>query len=63
MLILGGVFERHPDLKVVCVEADAGWAPHYMFRMDTLYERHHSWVLAAGAVAAAVASTSGTTCT
>jgi predicted TIM-barrel fold metal-dependent hydrolase len=47
MLILGGVFERHPGLKVVCVEADAGWAPHYMFRMDTLYERHHSWVLAA----------------
>ena len=29
------------------MEADAGWAPHYMFRMDTLYERHHSWVLAA----------------
>ncbi|MCB1742684.1 MAG: amidohydrolase family protein, partial [Gammaproteobacteria bacterium] len=28
------VFERHPDLKLVCVEADAGWAPHYMYRMD-----------------------------
>jgi hypothetical protein len=24
--ILGGVFERHPKLKVVCVEADAGEA-------------------------------------
>jgi predicted TIM-barrel fold metal-dependent hydrolase len=47
MLILGGVFERHPGLKVVCVEADAGWVPHYMFRMDTLYERHNSWVPAA----------------
>jgi len=44
MLILGGVFERHPGLRVVCVEADAGWAPHYMFRMDTLYERHRTWV-------------------
>jgi predicted TIM-barrel fold metal-dependent hydrolase len=44
MLVLGGVFERHPELKVVNVEADAGWAPHYMFRMDTLFERHHKWV-------------------
>jgi uncharacterized protein len=48
MFILGGVFERHPDLKMVCVEADAGWAPHYMFRMDTLYQRHRKWVLTAG---------------
>ena len=32
MLVLGGVFERHPDLKVVCVEADAGWVPHFMYR-------------------------------
>jgi len=48
MFILGGVFERHPDLRIVCVEADAGWAPHYMFRMDTLYQRHRSWVLTAG---------------
>ena len=44
MLVLGGVFERHPRLKVVNVESDAGWAPHYMFRMDTLFERHHKWV-------------------
>jgi predicted TIM-barrel fold metal-dependent hydrolase len=52
-LIFGGVFDRHPGLRVVCVEADAGWAPHFMFRMDTLYERHHRWVgktaVAAGA--------------
>jgi predicted TIM-barrel fold metal-dependent hydrolase len=25
---------------VVCVEADAGWAPHYMYRMDHFYKRH-----------------------
>ena len=48
MFVLGGVFERHPGLRMVCVEADAGWAPHYMFRMDTLYQRHHKWVLTAG---------------
>ena len=43
-LVLGGVFERHPRLKVVCVEADAGWAPHYMYRMDHAFERHRYWL-------------------
>jgi uncharacterized protein len=44
MLILGGVFARHPRLKVVCVEADAGWAPHFMYRMDHAYKRHRFWL-------------------
>ena len=34
MMVLGGVFERHPDLKLVVAESDAGWLPHYMYRMD-----------------------------
>ena len=42
--ILGGVFERNPDLKLVCVEADAGWVPHYMYRMDHAYDRHRYWL-------------------
>jgi uncharacterized protein len=42
--IFGGVFERHPKLKVVCVEADAGWVPHYMYRMDHAYDRHRYWL-------------------
>jgi predicted TIM-barrel fold metal-dependent hydrolase len=45
-LILGGVFERHPKLKVVCVEADAGWVPHYMYRMDHAFKRHRNWLRA-----------------
>ncbi len=45
-LIFGGVFDRHPGLKVVCVEADAGWAPHYMYRMDHAYKRHRYWMKA-----------------
>lgn len=45
-LIFSGVFERHPGLKVVCVEADAGWAPHYMYRMDHAYKRHRYWMKA-----------------
>ena len=40
MMILGGVFDRHPRLNVVCVESDAGWIPHFKFRMDHAYERH-----------------------
>lgn len=43
-MILGGVFERNPDLKVICVEADAGWVPHYMYRMDHAYTRHRNWL-------------------
>jgi predicted TIM-barrel fold metal-dependent hydrolase len=43
-LVFGGVFERHPQLKVVCVEADAGWVPHYMYRMDHAFKRHRHWM-------------------
>jgi uncharacterized protein len=34
MMVLGGVFERHPKLKMVVAESDVGWLPHYMYRMD-----------------------------
>ena len=44
MLVFGGVFERHPGLKVVCAEADAGWVPHFMYRMDHAYNRHRYWL-------------------
>ena len=47
--MFGGVFERHPRLRLVCVEADAGWVPHFMYRMDHAYERHRYW-LPAGAL-------------
>ncbi len=40
LFVLGGVFERHPGLKMVCAEGDAGWLPHYMYRMDHAYDRH-----------------------
>ena len=43
-LVFGGVFERNPGLRVVCVEADAGWVPHYMYRMDHAYKRHRYWL-------------------
>ncbi|HVB80275.1 MAG TPA: amidohydrolase family protein [Candidatus Binataceae bacterium] len=40
MFTFGGVFERHPKLKLVCAEADAGWMPHFMYRMDYAYDHH-----------------------
>ncbi len=43
MLVLGGVFERHPALRVVCVEAEAGWVPHLSQRMDHSWRRHRHW--------------------
>jgi predicted TIM-barrel fold metal-dependent hydrolase len=43
-LVFGAVFERHPELKVVCVEADAGWVPHFMYRMDHAFNRHRHWM-------------------
>jgi uncharacterized protein len=43
-LVLGGVFKRNPGLKVVCAEADAGWVPHFMYRMDHAFNRHRHWL-------------------
>jgi uncharacterized protein len=45
MFIYGGVFMRNPSLKLVCVEADAGWVPHFMYRADHAYKRHRSWMM------------------
>ncbi|HWE57683.1 MAG TPA: amidohydrolase family protein [Acidimicrobiales bacterium] len=44
MLVLGGVFERNPGIRVVCAEADAGWVPHFMYRLDHAYNRHRNWL-------------------
>jgi predicted TIM-barrel fold metal-dependent hydrolase len=43
-LIFGGVFERVPELNVVCVEADAGWAAHWMYRADHAMTHHRNWL-------------------
>jgi predicted TIM-barrel fold metal-dependent hydrolase len=45
LFIYGGVFMRNPKLKLVCVEADAGWVPHFMYRADHAYKRHRAWMM------------------
>jgi predicted TIM-barrel fold metal-dependent hydrolase len=44
LLIFGKVFDRHPTLKVVSAEHDAGWVAHYAYRLDQMWDRHHSWL-------------------
>lgn len=44
VFVFGGVFDRHPNLRLVCVEADAGWLPHYTSRMDHAYEHFGQWL-------------------
>ena len=40
LFIYTGVFDRHPELKLVTAEADAGWAPHFAWRSDHFYRIH-----------------------
>ena len=44
MFVFDGIFMRHPELRIVCVEADGGWVPHFMYRMDHAYKRHRHWL-------------------
>jgi predicted TIM-barrel fold metal-dependent hydrolase len=39
-----GVFERFPRLRAASIEADAGWVPWAMQKMDEAYLKHHFWV-------------------
>ena len=38
-MVLGGVFERFPQLKIVSAENDVSWIPHFMYRIDHAYDR------------------------
>lgn len=38
-LILEGVFERFPDLKIVMIEAGFGWMPSVGWRLDAIWKR------------------------
>ncbi|MFN0149035.1 MAG: amidohydrolase family protein [Dehalococcoidia bacterium] len=37
-LIMTGFFDRFPRMKLLCVEAGAGWAPYIAHRLDEKYE-------------------------
>ncbi len=41
-MILRGVFERYPKLRVGAVEFELGWIPHFLDRMDYAYTQRPS---------------------
>ncbi|GAA1840162.1 amidohydrolase family protein [Actinomadura bangladeshensis] len=43
-LVFGRVLERHPDLRVVFAEFDAGWVPYLLQRLDHYFLRHRRWL-------------------
>ncbi|NHR06958.1 amidohydrolase [Chromobacterium haemolyticum] len=38
-MIFGGVFERHPTLRIESSEHEAAWVPYFLWQMDWTYER------------------------
>jgi predicted TIM-barrel fold metal-dependent hydrolase len=46
-LMLGGVFDRHPKLKLMMAEVRADWLPETLVHLDTVYDEHRA-VLATG---------------
>ena len=43
-MIASGVFDRHPDLKVIVSEGGATWGPFVADRLDEAYRQHASAV-------------------
>jgi predicted TIM-barrel fold metal-dependent hydrolase len=43
ILVLTGVLERHPALRVVFTETAVSWLPYFEERLDTIVERHRHW--------------------
>ena len=41
-LIFSGVFERHPDLKVVFAEGGAAWVADSLYSMDKIYRAYYT---------------------
>lgn len=43
-LVSGGVFDRHPKLRVAFLEAGVGWVPFFIDRLHEHYEKRGSWI-------------------
>ena len=42
-MILSGVFDRFPELRIFFAETRLGWVPFWMEEADYWYERHRHW--------------------
>lgn len=43
-LVSGGVFDRHPQLRVAFLEAGVGWVPFFIDRLHEHYEKRGDWI-------------------
>ena len=43
-LVSGGVFDRHPSLRVAFLESGAGWLPWFVERLGEHYEQRGDWI-------------------
>jgi predicted TIM-barrel fold metal-dependent hydrolase len=43
-LVSGGVFDRHPKLRVAFLEAGVGWVPFFIDRMHEHFEKRGAWI-------------------
>lgn len=43
-LILAGVFDRLPGLRIFWAETQIGWIPHFLEQLDDVYERSRYWM-------------------
>ncbi len=43
-LVSGGVFDRHPALRVAFLEAGVGWVPFFLDRLHEHYEKRGDWI-------------------
>jgi predicted TIM-barrel fold metal-dependent hydrolase len=41
--LYSGVFLRYPNLKVLYAEAQIGWIPYLLERIDDVWETHRGW--------------------
>ncbi|HVA67900.1 MAG TPA: amidohydrolase family protein [Candidatus Binataceae bacterium] len=39
VMVLGGVFEKFPGLRIVSAENDVGWMAYFLYRLDTVQHR------------------------
>jgi predicted TIM-barrel fold metal-dependent hydrolase len=42
-LIMHGVFDRFPDLRIYFAENNIGWIPHWLEQWDQLYDKNMGW--------------------
>lgn len=43
-MLVSGVFHRFPDLRVVSVENDIGWIPHYLYKLKDAFEQFQYFI-------------------